>query len=230
MKKFIYYFLLFFIYSVVGYISECIYCSIKDKKIVLNRGFLIGPYLPIYGWGAVAIIVLLDKYKTDFFALFIMTCLVSTVLEYLTSYLMEKIFKARWWDYSDNKFNINGRVCLENSFLFGIGGVLVTYLINPFFTNILNSMNYYVLMIVGVFLLVVYTIDTFISVQTIYKLRVSSTSIKKDLTDEIKQQVAKKLGKNKYFKRRLLNAFPNVKNLTVYNGIKEIIDNINQKK
>lgn len=225
MEKFLYYFLLFFIYSVIGFFCECSYCSIKDKKIVLNRGFLIGPYLPIYGYGALAIILFLDKYKNDFVALFIMTCIVASLLEYITSYIMEKVFKARWWDYTDKKFDINGRICLENSFYFGLGGIVITYIVNPVIQVFINNLNYYLFLIISVLFFIVYTVDTLISVQTIYKLRTSSININRDETNEFKTQVIMKLSKNRYFKKRLLNAFPNVNNLTVYKSIKEIVNN-----
>ena len=216
MEKVCHYFLLYFMYCVFGYILECIYCSIVDKKIVLNRGFLLGPYLPIYGCGAIAIIFLLERYLDDPFALFVMGALVATVLEYLASYIMEKIFKARWWDYSEQKFNINGRVCLLNSVLFGIGGLAIMCLINPIFTNFLNSFNKILLIVVAIILFLIYTTDTIISVFTIYKLRANSISINKDLSEEISEQVRKILLKNKYFKKRMLRAFPSIKNNKAY--------------
>lgn len=77
----------------------------KDKTLV-NRGFLMGPYCPIYGCGCILIILLLKRYLNDFIALFIMSMVICSILEYLTSYIMEKLFKARWWDYSDRRFNI----------------------------------------------------------------------------------------------------------------------------
>ena len=99
------YFLLFIIYSVVGWIIEIIDVAILNKKIV-NRGFLIGPYCPVYGVGALLMLIFLNKYVYDPFILFCMSFLICGILEYLTSYIMEKLFKARWWDYSSNKFNL----------------------------------------------------------------------------------------------------------------------------
>ena len=110
--NFSYYFLLFFIYSFIGYICEVIYCFILDKGKFQNRGFLYGPYCPIYGFGAIAIIVLLSKYEQYPIVLFVMGAIVASIIEYITSYLMEKIFNNKWWDYSNKKFNINGRICL----------------------------------------------------------------------------------------------------------------------
>lgn len=224
MEVLCYYFLLYFMYCVIGYVLECIFCSIIDKKLVLNRGFLIGPYLPIYGKGALCIILLLNKYLKDPFALFIMASLIATVLEYFASYFMEKIFKARWWDYSEKKFNLNGRVCLTNTVLFGLGGLIVMYVINPFLTGILDGFSKTTITVLGLIFFTIYAVDTIISFTTIYKLRSSSTSLKKDSTEEISEQVRETILKNSYFKKRLLNAFPRVETSEMYNKIKDILN------
>ena len=92
-------FLFFFLYSVIGYIAEIAFVSIKTKKIVFNRGFLIGPYLPIYGFGSLILILFLRRYEEDPVVLFVLGAVFCTTLEYFTSLIMEKIFKLRWWDY-----------------------------------------------------------------------------------------------------------------------------------
>ena len=224
MEVLCYYFLLYFMYCVIGYVLECIFCSIIDKKLVLNRGFLIGPYLPIYGKGALCIILLLNKYLEDPFALFIMASLIATVLEYFASYFMEKIFKARWWDYSEKKFNLNGRVCLTNTVLFGLGGLIVMYVINPFLTGILDGFSKTTIIVLGLMFFTIYAVDTIISFTTIYKLRSSSTSLKKDSTEEISEQVRETILKNSYFKKRLLNAFPRIEKSEMYKKIKDILN------
>lgn len=211
-------------YCVIGYVLECIFCSIIDKKLVLNRGFLIGPYLPIYGKGALCIILLLNKYLKDPFALFIMASLIATVLEYFASYFMEKIFKARWWDYSEKKFNLNGRVCLTNTVLFGLGGLIVMYVVNPFLTGILDGFSKTTIIVLGLIFFTIYAVDTIISFTTIYKLRSSSTSLKKDSTEEISEQVRETILKNSYFKKRLLNAFPRIEKSEMYKKIKDILN------
>ena len=109
MKTICYYFLLFMTYSILGWILE-VSCKLVEKKKFVNRGFLIGPYCPIYGWGALIMTLLLNNYLNNIFTLFIMNILICSVLEYFTSYILEVIFKARWWDYSNKKFNINGPI------------------------------------------------------------------------------------------------------------------------
>ena len=116
--------IIFFFYSVVGYIVEVTSCSIKSKKLTLSRGYLIGPYIPIFGFGGLFMTTLLSKYQNDILSLFINSMVYCCLLEYITSLVLEKIFKLRWWDYSDRRFNINGRVCLENGILFGIAGII----------------------------------------------------------------------------------------------------------
>ena len=125
-------FLLFLMYSFTGWAIEVIGKLIEKGKFV-NRGFLVGPYCPIYGVGCLSMILLLNRYINDPFTLFIMSILLFSFLEYFTSYFMEKIFKIRWWDYSRRKFNINGRICLETMIPFGLGGMLIMYIVNPFF-------------------------------------------------------------------------------------------------
>ena len=139
MEKVVEYILFFFFYSIIGWISEVIYCYIKDKKFT-NRGFLFGPICPIYGTGAISMLITLTWCKDIRFGKFyagpLMVLLIGVVVcdivEYLTSYLMEKLFHARWWDYSKKKFNLHGRICLEHSTYWGIFSVLLIYLIHPF--------------------------------------------------------------------------------------------------
>ena len=130
-------FLLFLMYSFTGWAIEVIGKLLEKGKFV-NRGFLVGPYCPIYGVGSILMIILLNRYINDPPTLFIMSILLFSVLEYSTSYFMEKIFKIRWWDYTRRKFNINGRICLETMIPFGCGGMLIMYVVNPFFLKLLS--------------------------------------------------------------------------------------------
>lgn len=130
------YFMMFMIYSCMGWIFETIYCTIKTGKWA-NRGFLFGPTCPIYGIGAVAISILFQtvgEYRIDgltWWQVYLISVIGSAVLEFVTSWALEKKFHAYWWDYSDMPFNIQGRVCLQNSLLFGVAGLVVVYIILP---------------------------------------------------------------------------------------------------
>lgn len=112
MRLFLEIILYFFIYAFLGWVSECIYCSIGHKKII-NRGFLNGPVCPIYGFGALIVIFFLKRYENNVLELFLYGIIVTSILEYITGYLLEMIFNTTWWDYSRKKFNIKGRVCLK---------------------------------------------------------------------------------------------------------------------
>ena len=141
MHKIFIYISLFLIYSFIGWLTEVSAFLISDKKFV-NRGFMVGPVVPIYGTGGILITLFLTRYYNEPVTLFCMAVIVCSILEYFTSYLMEKLFKTRWWDYSNKKFNINGRICLSNLVLFGIMGLVMIYLVNPFLINILNKIEY----------------------------------------------------------------------------------------
>jgi len=123
------YILWFFLYSVLGWIYETTLCSVRERRFI-NRGFLNGPYCPIYGCGAVLDIILLGKIENPV-ALFFSAALLTSVLEYITSWAMEKLFHARWWDYSERKFNINGRICLIGVLAFGSFSVILLKLLHP---------------------------------------------------------------------------------------------------
>ena len=204
------YFMLFMFYSIVGWIIEVIYTFITDKKIV-NRGFLIGPYCPIYGVGCLLIIILLKKYTDDFIVLFIMSMLICSLLEYLTSYVMEKLFNARWWDYSNRKFNINGRVCLETLIPFGIFGSLILLVVNPFVVSIFNKIPDNIFKVITILFFIIFVIDEVVSYIIINKLNISTSEITIDNTEEITQKVKEYISKNSKLGKRLMKSFPNIK-------------------
>lgn len=203
------YFLLFFIYSILGWLMEVIRIFIHNGKLV-NRGFLIGPYCPIYGYGALAMTFLLRKYQNDILATFIFSILICGILEYFTSYFMEKIFHARWWDYTNRKFNINGRICLDNLIAFGILGCIILYITNPVILSLLSKIPNVLLHILSGVLFVVYIADNIISSKIILNLKEISVNVK-DNTEEISQKVKNIISKKSALHRRLVEAFPNIK-------------------
>lgn len=207
------YFLLFIIYSFIGWIVELINVLIIEHKIV-DRGFLIGPYLPIYGFGALFIITFLSKYKSDLITLFCMSTIICATLEYITSFIMEKLFHARWWDYSSNKFNINGRICLETASLFGIGGCIIIYIIQPVLDSIILFFNPLFLNIVAIVLAVIFVADLLVSFKIIYSFKTITNDVRKDSSSEINKMVKKVLSSKSIFTKRLILAFPNVQALT----------------
>ncbi|MEG0984882.1 MAG: hypothetical protein RSK76_00745 [Clostridia bacterium] len=128
------YVLWLFIYSVVGWVYESIICSIDQRKLV-NRGFLYGPYCPIYGFGALIDIMFLGDISSPI-ALFLSGMVLCSTLEYLTSWLMERLFHARWWDYSAHAFNLGGRICLMGAVVFGSMSVVLVMFIHPWLSGL----------------------------------------------------------------------------------------------
>src|SRR5574344_42831 len=124
-------FLMFLIFAFVGWSCEEVYGSIGQRKLV-KRGMLYGPICPIYGFGGVIIIECLYPWRDTWVRLFFASMILTSVLEYFVSWLLEKIFHAKWWDYSQNPFNLNGRVCLLNSVLFGFLGIFEWHFLEPF--------------------------------------------------------------------------------------------------
>lgn len=208
------YFLLFITYAFFGWLMEVI-CKLIQEKRFINRGFLIGPYCPIYGWGALAITILLKKYLDDPIALFFMSVIICSVIEYLTSYILEKKYHARWWDYSNKKYNINGRICLETLIPFGLLGMIISYFTNPIFFGWYSSFSDIGLHIISGLLLLIFITDNIISSRIVAAIKAEGINATKDNTEEITQFVKQKLREKSMFHRRLVNAFPNMKNIHV---------------
>lgn len=203
-------FLLFFIYSFLGYIVESISVSLMEKKVVWNRGFLVGPYIPIFGIGAMTMILTLQKYKDDIVALFIMSMVVCLTIEYLCSLVAEKIFKLRWWNYSDKLFNINGRICLQNGILFGIGGVLIVKYVNTWIENLILLLPNSLMVTLSIILTIIFVSDTILSLHTVIKFNSSFKRYSADNTQEVKKKILEELQRN-FLLNRLVKAFPNAK-------------------
>ncbi len=219
------YFLLFSIYSFLGWCME-VSCSLVERKKLVNRGFLLGPYCPIYGCGAVLITLLLNGFVKRPVILFFMAILVCGILEYLTSFLMEKLFHLRWWDYSQKKYNINGRVCLDTIIPFGILGMVIMYVSNPFLLDKISLISDTSLNIIFYSLLTIFVIDNIISLTTIVGISNTTTRInmenKEDNTEEITKKVREILLGKSFTQRRLLNAYPTLQTIKI--KVKEKID------
>ena len=157
------YIFLFFIYAFIGWIIEIILTIVMDHKLI-NRGFLIGPYLPIYD-------------------------------------VLEKIFKLRWWDYKQYKFNLNGRICLETMLPFSIGGVLAIKYITPYLLKIVNKLPLKLVIVFELILVIILIIDFLISALLIKKMNIDSTNkddteiIKNNMKDNIKKDIKKRIKK-----------------------------------
>lgn len=130
-------FVYFFLYSFLGWCSEVIFATLKTGKFI-NRGFLNGPVCPIYGTGVALLLLCLTPLKKYPWAVFFVSVLLCSALEFLTGFVLEKIFHKKWWDYSNRKFNIGGFICPEMSLLWGIAAIAVLYGIQPTFAALLG--------------------------------------------------------------------------------------------
>lgn len=133
-------FLCFFFYSLFGWLYESLLCSIFGQGRFINRGFLLGPYCPIYGTGAILCWLILRN-NTNIFAVFAIAGVLCCAVEYITSFCMEKAFHARWWDYSNMPFQLHGRICLYGSIIFGAGVVVIRFFVQPTLMQLTASLN-----------------------------------------------------------------------------------------
>lgn len=218
--NFEYIFLLIFLYSFLGYIVEMVFCFIVDKELT-NRGYLIGPLCPIYGVGATLIFLLLNSLKGHPVIIFFLSMCICFVVEYLTSYILEKVFyKNKWWDYSGMKFNVSGRVYLPYCIAFGVFGVLVVSFINPLFTKLIDYFGDY-LHIISAVILILFIVDfsysTYINLNL--KKYLANKRIPKDLKNYLKNhEVTTKLY------TRIIKSFSNLK--SSYKSILKVFTSI----
>ena len=199
--------LFYFVYSFIGWIIEVIYVGIDSKEFI-NRGFLIGPVCPIYGACSLFMLVTLRYFKDTPLLLFCMAIIICSVIEYLTSYVMEKLFGARWWDYSDKPFHLHGRIYLINSLLFGILGYFLLYYVHPFLLQLINIIPITIIYGVVIIFSLIFIIDCIISFNVILKIKKVTAFVKKDNTKEISEKVREILKNTSFLGKRLLSAFP----------------------
>lgn len=181
--------LYFVLYSFMGWCLESVYKTILEKKPI-NSGFLYGPFCPIYGFGAIIMILLFQNLSNHIILVFLISMVTLTVWEYIVGVILEKIFKTKYWDYSDLKFNINGRICLKNSIYWGILGVFFTTILHPYIQSIIelipNRTLFYANMIIYVILItdVIVTVSKMLFIdQKIQQLYEIGEMIKEKITE-----------------------------------------------
>lgn len=199
-EKFVMLFLYFLIYSILGWIMEVIRVFIDTKKLE-KRGFLISPCCPIYGCGALIITYVFKFCLNNPFELFVLSVIFCSVLEYFTSYFLEKLFGARWWDYTDKKFNLNGRICLINSLLFGVISSAIVYFINPLINYLLNLIPIDILNSIAIVTFFIFMFDSIISCFIMVKIKALNLKKKNDNTSEITKKVDEILNGSEFSKK-----------------------------
>lgn len=152
----------FFVFAFVGWVWEVIIHLYLDHMFV-NRGTMIGPWLPVYGCGGVMILVLLRRWFDHPGKLFGMILLLCGVVEYATGTFLEMVYHAKWWDYSDSLINIQGRVCLEGLLLFGIGGLFIVYIAEPALHRIFQRISSNARIALCVSLVAIFAVDFLVS-------------------------------------------------------------------
>jgi len=206
----VHYILLLFIYSFVGWLFEILIRIIEERKII-NRGFLIGPYCPIWGFGVVLMTIFLQNFVNEPVAFILLAMIVAGILEYITSYIMEKLFKAKWWDYSKYPFNLNGRITLQHLLFFGVAGYISVAFTNSGYFMLFDRAPQITLNIIAISLIVIFMIDIIFSYKIIVNLKKVVGAFKsKDNTEEISKMVREVLLSNKLY-LRLFNSYPNLK-------------------
>lgn len=196
---------MFILYSVCGWVIESTYCSIPTRRFV-NRGFLNGPYIPIYGIGSMIAVLLLGKLKGTF-TVFVLGGLLSCVLEYLTSYGMERLYHARWWDYSDKPLNLNGRVWAGGFVEFGIGIVMVVRVAQPVMLTLVRSVAPLTLVLFALVSAVVFFTDLVVT-------HVGVAGLKSKM-DSLRTETGRRLARL----RESLPARPELANITNWDGV-----------
>lgn len=230
------FFMYFMIYAIIGWIYETILCSVQGKRFV-NRGFLNGPYCPIYGFGAIIVIMFL-RGITNPIAIFFESIVLTGVLEYITSYILEKAFGARWWDYSHFKFNINGRVCLLGALVFGTMSVILMIFIHPFVAILVDYLSFTLLNVLSILLFLAFVSDIVVTLVGIvdFDSKLSELSAfveqkRQEFSDNISRDRMIKgtnsvygdfLKKMNFQQRRILSAFPKYRSTKYNHSLSEL--------
>lgn len=202
-------FLWFVIYSFIGWVYESILCSVAGKKLV-NRGFLNGPVCPIYGTGAVAVVFALSPLRDMPVALFFASAVLTTTLEYLTSWAMEKLFHARWWDYSQRFLNIHGRVCLRGFVAFGAMSVLEVRYVHPRVAALTARLSARATHVLAAALALMFCADLTLTLITVLGLDKRLRAAREAFREQLEERIPRLRGLHAFQMKRLSRAFPSL--------------------
>lgn len=167
----------FVIYSFLGWVLESVYKTYLQKKVV-NSGFIFGPFCPIYGFGALILYLFLDGFKSNFVVVFLIGIVIFSIWECLVGYLLEKAFNTKYWDYSNEKFNYKGRICLRMSLVWGILGVIFIYILHPIVSNFVNKIPLEILKPILALIFISMIIDFVLSAIKVKNIEVRLSKLK----------------------------------------------------
>ena len=204
--------LLFFAYAFLGW---CIEVTLKYFQLhrFINRGFLTGPWLPIYGSGAALITIAvkgLSPLESSVGTTFMVSFILCGVVEYMTSFVLEKRFHARWWDYSQKPMNLHGRVWIGNLILFGLGGVLIVEMINPLLLRLSGHLSFILRETLAIILSSIFTADYVMSHFVLKLVKTGVENSEADDTEAINKEIRLLLNDRSFFHRRFAEAYPEV--------------------
>ena len=204
--------LLFFTYAIAGWCMEVCLKYIKYHRFI-NRGFLTGPWLPIYGFGAILITLGVNAIagvEHSIGTTFLISILLCGTVEYMAGWIMERRFHARWWDYSRKPMNLNGRVWIGNLALFGLGGVCVDNLANPLLLKLFDGISLRARAVIACALLAVIAADYVVTHFVLKLIKTGVETSEADNTEEINREVRLLLRDRNYFYKRFADAYPEV--------------------
>ncbi|AJA46258.1 hypothetical protein CPAST_c01580 [Clostridium pasteurianum DSM 525 = ATCC 6013] len=164
-------FFYFLIYSFLGWCAEIIYAA-KIKGEFVNRGFLNGPFCPVYGFGAISLLAISKSFQNNIIFLILLSLFLPSFVEYITGFILEKLFNTKWWDYSDTIFNLQGRICIKFSTIWFLVSLIILTFIQPYFIEPLVSfipLNYGIIIMYA--LIVYFIVDLYITVLSLIKLK-----------------------------------------------------------
>lgn len=239
------YFWYFFTFAFLGWCAEVAFAAIREGKFV-NRGFLNGPVCPIYGLGVALIAWALKPVKDNFILLFLGAVVLTSALEWLTGFVLKKIFHHQWWDYSEMKFNIGGYICLEFSLIWGVAGMAVVKLLIPpvdFLIRILpRGVGIVFLIVFGTIMLadIVVTVVTIVGLnQKLKKLSLLAEKLRADSdrigrrvfeeSIELKEKYDALAEQNNILRSRLIKAFPNMRSEKYNEQLEKIKSKLKRK-
>lgn len=213
----------FIIYSFLGWVMESVFRSIIEKKTI-NTGFLRGPFCPIYGIGAIIMLLFLERFQDKPILLFFIAITLLTAWEYIVGVILEKLFNTKYWDYSDHKINFQGRICLTNSICWGFLGVGFVKYIHPFFESLVSKIDiqilYYSITIISLLMFV----DL---ITTVIKVKHIKMTLEK--VDKLNKEIKEKLKEIKQITKEAEIEKDDLKTKATEN-IQAIIDKLNKQK
>ena len=181
----------FYIYCFFGWCFESGYASIKERKLT-NRGFLRGPYIPIYAFGAVFVLIITDNFQGNNLEIYFLGMIAATILEYITGYVMERLFKVKYWDYSDHKFNLSGYISLSTSIAWGFLSLLLTNFLQVNVYNFVSKISDQNLKNSIIVVSIIFFSDLILSIKAAFNLAKAYAALERAKSElsEVKEKLA----------------------------------------